>query len=461
MKNQEKTKDELIRELDELRRRFETQELILSEIQPYVLMVVSPDRTIQMCSPAVEEIFGYRPDEIIGRTTDLLYFDRRTKTDRCNEIYDLLELQGYHIGLATGKKKGGGTLALEIVTSKLRESGGALLLVRDLSAYGWQRSVSPEIAERPDTAQQEELLPPLAEVQEHAASTDEELRRISEEIEKRVMERTAKLEKAYEDLKALDAMKDAFLSSVSHEFRTPLTSIRSFAEILLSYPGEDPQTQKEFLSIIQSESERLGRLIDNVLDLSKIKAGRMEWRFEKLAPRTVIGRAVRNVQSLLSSRQLEVEVSIQDGLPAFSGDEDRIHQVLTNLLANAIKFSPEGSRIRVEAELLEGRRAGDRTDFVHVSVADKGGGILPHDLPNLFERFNRVGDTLRGMTKGTGLGLSICKEIIAAHHGEIWAESIYGHGSTFHFTLPVSVIGDSPDFGLRPPDLSPRPKHLC
>jgi len=467
MRDEEKSREDLIRELAELRKKCERQESILSNIRHHVLMVVSPDRTIQTCTPSVQEVFGYETSEVIGKTTDLLYFDRRSRPGHSGEIREILEKEGCHIGWATGKKKNGGTLPLEIVTGKLGNAAGAVLLVRDMSESRIEQetlkvhcaALQKLIEGR--TASEQEAQTKLDRDVGERIQTEAKIRRLNEELDEWVRERTVKLESAYEELKAVDTLKDAILSSVSHEFRAPLASIRCFAEILLRYPDEDAQTQKEFLSIIQSESDRLGRLIDNVLDLSKIRAGKMEWNFQKLSVGSVVRRAVQTFKGLLATRNLEISTAIEPGLPEFTADEDRIHQVLTNLLSNAIKFSPEGGRILVAAEVLDGRRAGDRTDFVHISVMDSGIGILPEDLPKIFERFRRGTDTLAEKQKGTGLGLSICKEIVSAHRGDVWAESIHGHGSTFHVCLPACPAGDAPAFDVPRAFVLPEQTHLC
>jgi len=467
MQDDDKSREELIRELADLRKKCETQQSIFSNIRFYVLIVVSPDRKIQMCTPSVREAFGYEVAEVIGKTTDLLYFDRRSLPDHSGEIHEILEKDGCHIGWATGKKKNGGTLPLEIVTGKLDDAAGAVLLLRDISESrpepetlkGHCAALQELIEER--TAAERKTQRKLEPENGGRIQSEAKVRRLSEELDAWVRERTATMQKAYEELKAVDSLKDAVLSSVSHEFRAPLASIRCFAEILLRYPDEDPQTQKEFLSIIQSESERLGRLIDNVLDLSKIRAGKMEWNFRKLNAGSVIRRAVQTFKGLLATRNLEIETALEPGLPEFTGDEDRMHQVLTNLLSNSIKFSPEGGRILVSAELLEARRAGDRADFVHISVRDSGIGILPKDLPTIFERFHRGTDTLVERPKGTGLGLSICKEIVSAHQGDIWAESIHGRGSTFHICLPACPAGDASDVDAHLAFAAPQQDHLC
>jgi PAS domain S-box-containing protein len=433
-------------ELAELRNEKEKLEDILSNISPDILMVVSPDRTIEVCNSSVERMFGYRMDEVIGKKTDMLYFDRRSNPDRRGEIYEVLEREGYHLGLATGKKKNEELISLEIITGKLRNRRGAVLLLRDISE---RKQLEDELEKHRDhleaqvrerTIALEKAIEQLYRENKERKLAEERTKKLNEELELRVKERTGELEHAYEELKELDRMKDEFLSLVSHEFRTPLTSIMSFSEILMNYPEEDSTNQKEFLSIIHSESKRLTRLVNNVLDLSKIQARKMEWRFQKGDVKIILEKAIKSVKTLFAEKDLLLECDIDDELPSVIVDEDRIFQVLINLLSNAVKFTNKGGHIGIAAKLLDGEEVGNAADLVHISVSDTGIGILPEDLDRIFEPFRQCGDTLNEKPRGTGLGLSICREIMHAHRGNIWAESVYGQGSTFHIVLPIKIL---------------------
>ena len=266
----------------------------------------------------------------------------------------------------------------------------------------------------------------------------QEVLRLNEELEQRIKERTAELEKAYDELKDLDKMKDVFLSTISHEFRTPLTSIRSYSEVLLTY-DEKVTTQKDFLQIINSESERLSRLIDNVLDLSQIEAGGMVWNDELMSVEEVVQRVARTEGQILETEKIGLELEFGSDVKPVFADFDRIQQVITNLLGNAIKFSPAGGAISIRADSLTGRRSGETCEWVRVCVADCGEGIDEKDQTAIFERFRQVSsNTLTNKPKGTGLGLPICREIVAHYGGNLWVESKAGHGSAFYFTLPCA-----------------------
>lgn len=262
---------------------------------------------------------------------------------------------------------------------------------------------------------------------------EKRIREYSEELEERLEE----LEAAYEKLKELDKLKDSFLSTVSHELRTPLTSIKSFAEILLNY-SDDPATQKEFLGIINEETDRLTRLINDVLDIAKIESGRIQWEVSQLNIAEIIESAMHATRGIVTQGQITVTVDCPPGLPAVWGDRDRIIQVITNLIGNAVKFTPPEGKIWVEAEILSEEGKGDHADMVKVSVTDTGIGIPPEEHHKIFEKFYQVGNTLEGKPMGTGLGLPICKEIVEHFGGKIWVESEPGKGATFSFTLPIA-----------------------
>jgi signal transduction histidine kinase len=247
----------------------------------------------------------------------------------------------------------------------------------------------------------------------------------------------AELSQAYEELKSLDKAKDTFLSSVSHEFRTPLTSIRSFSEILLTYEDTAVEERKEFLRIIKSESERLTRLIDNILDISKIEGEKMIWNDALVRLDEIVMDAVKAQDPLLKEKALELKTEFPVDLVSLLADRDRIQQVVTNLLNNAIKFSPQGGTIRIWAEMLEGRRSGEPPVWVKVAISDQGMGLDEKDFDVIFDKLSQVcSDAMTDKPGGTGLGLPISKEIILHYGGNIWLESRKGEGSTFYFSLP-------------------------
>jgi len=239
------------------------------------------------------------------------------------------------------------------------------------------------------------------------------------------------LRRANADLMRLNELKSSFLANVSHELRTPLTSIRSFSEILLNYPDTEFATREEFLGVICSESERLTRLINDVLDLAKIEAGKMEWRSQPVHLGELARQSVDVMQVVATQKGLELENLIGDDVPLVQADPDRLLQVFANLLSNAVKFTEVG-RIQLGALV--------RSEEVVVFVADSGIGIPGSELERIFDKFHQHGNTLTDKPAGTGLGLAISREIINRLGGRIWAESGTRAGSTFYCALPIAAV---------------------
>jgi signal transduction histidine kinase/DNA-binding response OmpR family regulator len=235
------------------------------------------------------------------------------------------------------------------------------------------------------------------------------------------------LTEAYERAQEADRNKTRFISGISHEIRSPLSSIRSFSEILQNYADIDDDTREEFLGIINKESERLTQLTNEILDVVRMESGKVQWHMDAIDMRDVIGSAVRTVLPLAKSKGLLLETPLPETLPPVRGDGNKLVQVVLNLLNNAVKFTSHG-KITVGVE--------EMPDELMTYVLDTGEGIYPEEKERIFEEFYRIGDDLTGRPKGSGLGLSISKKIVEGHGGRIWIESRLGKGSTFFFSLP-------------------------
>ena len=259
-----------------------------------------------------------------------------------------------------------------------------------------------------------------------------ELTRKSEEL----VAATNELRAANERLKELDRLKDDFISTVTHELRTPLTSIRAFAEILHDNPALDASERQKFLAIVLQESERLTRLINQVLDLAKLESGRAEWQVSQVDLKAVVADSLEATQQLFRARDVVLDARLPDHVPKVNGDRDRLVQVLINLLSNAAKFVKAGEG-RVHVELRS------RGAYLRVAVADNGPGIRREDQRIIFEKFRQAGDTLTEKPHGTGLGLPISRQIIEHLGGRLWVESEPGAGATFVFELPVATHGEA------------------
>ena len=226
----------------------------------------------------------------------------------------------------------------------------------------------------------------------------------------------------------LEQMRTDFVSNVTHELRTPLTSIRGFAETLLEGALDDPDTARQFVGIIKRESEHLGRLIEDILDLSRIESGKWKMKREPVALRLLAEETIGRLTSKATTLGVTLKLQIPEELPAVPGDSGRLAQVLLNLVDNALKYTPTGGLVTIGAA--------DAGTMLKLSVADTGSGIPKAELPRIFERFYRVDKARSRATGGTGLGLSIVKHIVDAHGGTITVVSDTGMGATFTFTLP-------------------------
>jgi signal transduction histidine kinase/Na+/proline symporter len=256
---------------------------------------------------------------------------------------------------------------------------------------------------------------------------------LSRGLEQKVQQRTAELEQANRRLQELDRLKSDFVATVSHELRTPMTSIRSLSESLLDGLERDSisrDVQREVLAIIVQENQRLSRMINQILNLSKIEAGAMSWEMEPLDLGEVVALAVGANRALFDDKGITLTtVTDPEGVPVVA-DRDKIVQVVTNLLSNAAKFTAAGGRVQVRTVREESQAI--------VEVEDSGIGIPPDQLEAVFERFRQVGDPLTAKPEGTGLGLPISREIVERHGGTLTARGETGWGSCFRVSLPLA-----------------------
>ena len=226
-------------------------------------------------------------------------------------------------------------------------------------------------------------------------------------------------------------MKSDFVSNVSHELRTPVASIRVFGELLRMGRAQDPEKVREYGEHIESESRRLTRLIDNILDFSRIESGRKEYRFAEGDVREVVEAVIRTYEVRLASSGVKIVLEApKDPLPPLRMDADGIAQAFQNLLDNAVKYSGESKEVVVTLSSGNG--------YVTIAVRDRGIGIARDEQRRIFERFHRVGTGLVHDVKGSGLGLSILHHIVAAHGGDVAVLSEPGKGSTFTMRLPAA-----------------------
>ncbi|TAN59144.1 MAG: histidine kinase, partial [Magnetospirillum sp.] len=244
---------------------------------------------------------------------------------------------------------------------------------------------------------------------------------------------SAELRDAYQKLTELHRLKDEFIATVTHELRTPLTSIRSFSEILFDNPGIDIDQRQEFLGVVIKESERLTRLINQVLDLAKLEGGTAAWDLSEIDVIPAVRDAAESMGQLFKDKGVALVLDMPAGPIMLTTDRDRFSQVVINLLSNAVKFcEPRSGRVEVGVT-ADG-------EGVTVEVADNGPGVPDWAHQKIFEKFQQVGDTLTAKPEGTGLGLTISHNIVTRLGGRIWVESEPDQGAVFSFFLPSHII---------------------
>lgn len=428
-------------ELRENEERFRT----LFECVEEGIGVVDLEERFQFANPAAHEIFDVPPGALVGRNlrdfinpSDLGTLEAETQARAAGSK------STYELGIQrlSGEKR-----TLLVTASPRRDPEG-----RVCATFGVFRDITGR--KQMETALQSAKEELEAKVQERT----EELRRLVEQLKAEVTVRRRVEEElilSNEKLKELDRAKTDFLSFVAHELRTPLTSIMGFAKILrkkcetlvpqINAMMDDRnrstlEQMKSNLRIILGEGERLTSLINNVLDISRLEAGKMEWRMTPIRVSDIVTRAAEATAALIEEKGLAMHVEIEAGDLEIYGAGERLIQVMINLISNAVKFTPAGF-VRCAVRVVG-------TDVLFI-VQDTGIGIPARDRERVFDKFHQVGDTLAGKMQGTGLGLSISRQIVEHHGGRIWVESREDEGSTFFFTIPIRRGEDATDPGTR------------
>ncbi len=271
----------------------------------------------------------------------------------------------------------------------------------------------------------------------------EQLNEAGEKLQKMFQE----LQREHEQLERLERVRKDFVINVSHELRTPLASIQGYTETLLDGAIHDPAHNVKFLSIIRQNSERLGRLIADLMTLSRIELKTTRFQFASYFVNGLLEDCIESMRPMMEKKNISMSLEPGPERPEVFCDSEAVHQVVTNLLDNALKYTPENGVITVGARSL------DDNDTVEIYVRDSGVGIPPEDLPRLFERFYRVDKARSRELGGTGLGLAIVKHLVRAQGGEVFVESEPDRGSRFSFTLPVHDLGLL-EYGAVQPELT-------
>ena len=385
MSRQEKAAWEEVRS----ERRF--RELL--EAAPDAIIEVNQDGRIVLLNRVTEKLFGYSREELLGKPVEILIPDdlRGRHAEHRRNYWNSPATRPMGSGLLLqGKRADGSEFPVEISLSPVESEEGMRVtaVIRDVTTR---------------------------------RQAEDRLRSVQETYTRELEERNRLIERA-------NRLKSEFLASMSHELRTPLHTIIGFSELLgeeLEGPLNDKQ--KRFVRHIHKDSLHLLELINDVLDLSKIEAGKLELRREVFDVRAALDEVLASIRPHAEAKSQTLAIDLDD-LPALEADRTRFKQILLNLLSNAVKFTPEQGSIRVEARL--------HGETVQFSVIDTGVGIPKEEQESVFDKFYQVGQTTKGIREGTGLGLAITQRLVEEHGGKVWVVSQVGKGSRFSFTIP-------------------------
>jgi PAS domain S-box-containing protein len=373
----------------------------LLEAAPDAIIEVDREGRIILLNRVTEKLFGYERQELMGKTVEYLIPEdlRGGHTRHRGNYWDHPQTRAMGSGLSLeGQRKDGTRFPVEISLSPVNSDDGfrVTAIIRDIS---------------------------------ERKQADDRLRAIQEKFTRDLGATNRELEERNRQIERANRLKSEFLASMSHELRTPLHTIIGFSE-LLGEELEGPLNEKQhrFVNHIHKDSLHLLELINDVLDLSKIEAGRLELRREVFDANSALDEVLNSIRAQAEAKLIPVEKDVAD-LPALDADRVRFKQILFNLLSNAVKFTPERGKIRVEAVLLD--------DQIEVSVVDTGIGIPDEEQKSVFDKFYQVGHTTKGVREGTGLGLAITQHLVEEHGGTIRVASKVGQGSRFTFTIPL------------------------
>jgi PAS domain S-box-containing protein len=391
---------------------------LLLETAPDAILEVDPEGRIVLANTEAERLFQHSREELVGLPVEALLPERFRGGHMAHRgnygVQPVRRPMGAGLDLFAVRKDGT-EFAVDINLSPLKDgtgNGHVMCVLRDVS----QRR-----------------------------NTEEKIRVLNQRLERRSLELAAanqELSERNQEVERANRLKSEFLASMSHELRTPLNTILGFSELLSEETaGALNEKQKRFLTHIQRDASHLLELINDVLDLSKIEAGRLELRLEKFPMAVAMAEVLSSIRPLAATKGISLDSDLDTQL-ALEADRLRFKEILYNLLSNAIKFTPSGGRVWIESSVVE--------EFVCIVVGDTGIGISPEDQQPIFESFQQASATTKGVREGTGLGLAITKRLVEHHGGRIWVESEPGKGSRFFFTLrlrapePAMTAADNP-----------------
>ena len=392
---------------EQLRQSTEVFQLLVSSVRDYAIFMLDPEGNVATWNAGAERIKGYKPHEIIGSHFSRFYPEEDKRNGKPARELEIAREQGSVEDEGWRLRKDGTRFWANVVITAVHDAHGEL--------RGFAK-VTRDITERKKA--EETLLE-----QREARVRAEEERRVTEA--------------SYRVAQEANRAKDEFLMTLSHELRTPMTAILGWSRLLPAMSPDDPAFHEAVLSIA-SGAQLQARLIDDILDVSRIVSGKLRLAPETIEVSRVIMNAVDAVNATAEAKQIAITMSLAPGLGMMVADPTRIQQVIWNLLSNAVKFTPRGGSVNVT-----GRRTASQ---IEVAVTDSGEGIDPQFLPHIFEPFRQAESPQTRVHGGLGLGLSIVRFIAEAHGGTVRAESTgRGKGSTFTMMLPVRAVGAGTD----------------
>ena len=383
----------------ELEKEERFSENIITTI-PDSLLVLDSDLRIKSANRTFYDTFHVKPEKVIGSSISELLKDKEGKLNS-----ELKKLFGTALTLNNFE-----------LPYQIQELGERIFNVRARGIF-----ISPE-----------EGVGELVVIQDitKRKKAEEGIRRLNEELEQKVSERTRELAIANKQLQEASQAKSGFLANMSHELRTPLNSIMGFSEILQGKTfGDLNEKQTRYVSNIHTSGKHLLGLINDILDLSKVEAGKIELKYEEFSLGDILSECQTLVNTMASKKGISLGFKVENGLSTISADPTRFKQIMYNLLSNAIKFTPDGGVVNIDAKSVNG--------MMQASVKDTGIGITEEHQDKIFEEFYQVDSSYSKQYKGTGLGLPLTKKLVELHGGKIWLEGEPEKGSTFSFTLPL------------------------
>lgn len=373
-----------------------------------MIIATDVDGRIVRFSKGGERILGYTEAEAKGKSVDAFYFD---KSERANILRQIKKDGAVYNYEAVLIRKDGAPVDISLTISQLRDETGAII-----GTVGVSKDVTMELRMR------------------------RELKEFSRNLEDKVLERTRDLERANRELQKANELKGRFIANASHELRTPLHSIIGFSEILINKSfGALNEKQEKFIQTVFTSGKHLLHLVNNILDLAKIEAGKTQLQYENFQMKLVIDEVIMVVKPLADRKLIKIENMIAPNVIEFIADKVKFKQILYNLISNAIKFTPDEGHVYVKAAKVMNTGklawAAKAQEFLKLTVEDTGPGIKPQDRERVFEEFEQLDPSKH--TEGTGLGLSLTKKLVEIHGGQIFIDGESGKGAIFEVYLPL------------------------